>query len=63
MFGEEGDWAEQLVAGTPVEVELPLSMTDEHGAQMARVEFTVVIKLRRKDVVAATGATAVAPRL
>lgn len=63
MFGEEGDWAEQFVAGTPVEVELPLSMTDEHRAQMARVEFTVVIKLRRKDVVAATGATAVAPRL
>lgn len=39
----------QLAAGISVEVDVPVSITDEQGAEVAKVEFIVAIRPRRKS--------------
>jgi acyl-CoA thioesterase len=38
---------DQLVAGLPVQVEVPVTVTDCDGAEVATVQFTVAIRPRR----------------
>jgi acyl-CoA thioesterase len=40
---------DQLAAGVPVEVDVPVSITDEQGAEVAAVDFVVAIKPRRRS--------------
>jgi hypothetical protein len=38
---------DQLVGGLPVQVEVPVTVTDGDGAEVAMVQFTVAIRPRR----------------
>jgi acyl-CoA thioesterase len=39
---------EALLAGSAVEVDVPVSVTDSQGAEVAKVEFTLALRPRRK---------------
>ena len=39
---------EVLLAGSAVEVDVPVSVTDSQGAEVAKVEFTLALRARRK---------------
>jgi acyl-CoA thioesterase len=38
-----------LLAGSAVDVDVPVSVTDSQGAEVAKVEFTLALRPRRKD--------------
>jgi acyl-coenzyme A thioesterase PaaI-like protein len=39
---------EAVLAGSAVEVDVPVSVTDSQGAEVAKVEFTLALRARRK---------------